>query len=927
MKKPLIYRTSGLCTFVLASCWGVSVSSSAESASLPSSSEPAAAERPAIAGRRIVKHFDFNEQPLGNFDNYPLFWRRNRAAGFPLFLEGTFDKAAGHAAPPSLRLDLDGGSLAYHYEGRDISVRTSSDYLVVAWVRTHSLKTARAYISAYYLDRKGMRIPGTEQRSTMIGNPQSAIGSSTTLRNSQSTDWQPVTVSLPGNVPASRHIGISLWLTQAGIWDAAPAHPRSIDREDVKASAWFDDITVYRLPRVTLSTSHASNLFRDNQPVELKVEVSDPDGLNLLAKLRLYSADGRPIDARTLDTDSGSSNDHTARFVYDSLPAGLYRAELIVQTGDTDLIRRSLRFVRAGGAVNTPGASGRGFGIVLTDTSPAAEKGQRELLQFAHVEYVKLPVWSPREAADPTASHEHLDRYLEGIVAAGCDPIGIMVADDRTETRSQEDAPAEGNPESKPAIDLLTEDPAAWKPLIAGTWARYAGLIHFWQLGTDRDSSTAGGSGLPGVIPALRREMTSVMSEPRLATVVPSHAAPDRTSPSDYQSVLIPKQVPPGDIAEYLKPFTSRETASAGSSEPQRVWAIVEPLPEAQYSRELRLADLGWRLVEAYFQKVACVFLRAPWDLSGVSADQLDPHEDLIIFKTVADLIGGTVPISRTIIDGRVHCMVFDRRGQATLFVWDPQAPPDGRRHVLYLGAEAAAIDLWGRRIRIETVGNQQAVRIGPMPLFIINTPTWLVEFRRQFVMQTPTVEASFDVHERHIVFRNTYPQPISGMLRLVAPEDWEIRPSKIPFALQPGEEFRQAVTVRFPLNAESGVNPLVGEFDIDADRHYHILAPAWFELGLENLDLETYVYRAGSRAIVRQSMTNRTPLPVNFDGYLVTPHRQRITRSFVNIEPGQSVSKDFVLENAADLSGSKVRIALKEIQGARIWNRVITVP
>src|ERR1051325_9588130 len=71
-------------------------------------------DRPAIAGRRIVKHFDFNEGPLGNFGSLPMLWQRHAGLGFPAYLEGKFDPAVGHAASPSFRLDLDGASIAYH---------------------------------------------------------------------------------------------------------------------------------------------------------------------------------------------------------------------------------------------------------------------------------------------------------------------------------------------------------------------------------------------------------------------------------------------------------------------------------------------------------------------------------------------------------------------------------------------------------------------------------------------------------------------------------------------------------------------------------------------------------------------------------------------------------------------------------------------
>ena len=42
---------------------------------------------------------------------------------------------------------------------------------------------------------------------------------------------------------------------------------------------------------------------------------------------------------------------------------------------------------------------------------------------------------------------------------------------------------------------------------------------------------------------------------------------------------------------------------------------------------------------------------------------------------------------------------------------------------------------------------------------------------------------------------------------------------------------------------------------------------------------------------------------------------------------PGQSVTKEYVLAKADELTGRQVRVHLNERQGGRIWNRLLTVP
>ncbi len=866
----------------------------------PTSSAPAgpAVERPSIAGRRIVKHFDFNEAPLGNYESLPMQWRRHGGAGFPLFLEGRFDRTVGHEQPPSFRLDLDGGSVGYHYQGADISVRTNSDYLIVAWVRTDSLRSARAYLTGCFLDRKGAVIPGTLRRSSMVGGTP------------DQSQWQAVTLGLPGGVPNSRYVGVSVWLAQAGMWSRTSPPPHTIQREDVRGTAWFDDITVYRLPRVSLASSHPGNVFRHDEPVELRTEVTDPDGLNLSATLVIHDAEDRQVSRRAVGIQS---DQHAGgeRHLYPELPVGLYEARLLITTGPTLLVRRELRFARLPDAVNPDQIRGRQFGIVLDQVDAGIHAAQRELLGHLRPAYVKLPIWSPQgQAADVAV----LDDYLRAIVDAGAEPVGVLWDD-----RSAAETPGPATrPHATPGlVDLFLQDPLSWKPLIASTWARYAGLVSLWQLGLDGDDAIAADGRLDAALAALRREMSSLMGRPRLVTTGSVHDQAPTTRPADYHSRSVPHQVPVEDIAPHLL------TATA----PARGWTLIEPLPET-FSRRMRLCDFARRLAEALFAGRNGVFIQAPWDVHpDPLRPRLDPREDLIIFRTVSDVLGEAVPVSRLTLDGQVRCLLFDRNGRGTMLVWDPDAPPEGREHFLPLGPEAHVVDLWGHRRPIESIGRQQRLTVGPEPVFVLNTSTWLMEFLRQFQMEPATIEFSYDVYEREITFRNTYHETIAGMLRLVGPPDWDIRPGKLLFSIAPGQTFRQPVSIRFPVNAQAGLLPLVGEFVIDADRRYHFNASTWFELALRDIDLETYTYRAGDRLIVRQTLTNRTPSPVHFQGYLLAPGRPRIERTFANFEPGSSITKDFILENADQLSGRNIRIGLKETQGSRVWNRVLTVP
>ena len=858
--------------------------------------------RPAIADRRVVKHFDFDERDRGNFDSIPMHWYRHEGSGFPGDLEGRFDRDIGRTAVPSFRLDLDGASLAYHYEGRDIAVRPGSDYLVVAWCRSASLGRARAFVTAHYMDRKGVPVPDTERSSSKVGGSR------------ESSDWIPLTVALPGNVATARYINIALWLTQSRVWDDRPRLPRHIEREDVRATVWFDDVTVYRLPRVELCTSRASNVFGANETVTLHAEVSDPDGLNLVARLAVHHVDGRRIDERVLPIRTDPS-EPIPPVTYEELPVGQYVGELTIASDDgTQLGRRRLTFVKLAPSVSPPTDLGRGFGVVLEHVAETLLPGQRDLLAELRPEYVKAPVWNTQQAVlgRPIPLAE-IDGCLEMIKTLGGIPVGVT-RDDPDRLRGDDGSRV------RTMFELFRDDPVSWKPLIAGIWSRYGNMMGVWQMGGDDEGIKVLANRPAEVVPDVRREMATLMARPILALPGPVLEASETPPAGDIEVLYLPASVPPDDIGAALQDHIRTET--------HRTWVTVEPLPETGYVRTARLADLVRRLAETRFLGPEVVFLRETWsthvDAFGAT---VDPREDFIVFRTVSDLLGHTTPVSRTTFGGQASGLVFDRNGQAIILVWDDHAPAEGREYILLLGDEAEQVDLWGRRHRLASAGSRQRVRIGREPTFIINTPTWLIEFRRRFVVDPWVIEASFDAQDREIVFVNTYHEPISGTLRLVMPPEWEVRPNRFAFALQPSEEFRQSIRLRFPRYAEAAITPLVGEFDIDAERRYRVIEPAWFELGLVDIDLNTYVYRQDDRVIISQSLTNRTDRMVSFRGSVIAPDRPRISRQFVNFKPGQSGHKEFVLNDADELAGQRIRVALKELDGSRLWNTLVTVP
>jgi len=65
--------------------------------------------------------------------------------------------------------------------------------------------------------------------------------------------------------------------------------------QDIHGSAWFDDVTVSQVPKVTMSTDHPGNIFRRSDPLVLKVLVNDRFTDDLAAQLVISDASGKTV--------------------------------------------------------------------------------------------------------------------------------------------------------------------------------------------------------------------------------------------------------------------------------------------------------------------------------------------------------------------------------------------------------------------------------------------------------------------------------------------------------------------------------------------------------------------------------------------------------------------------------------------------------
>ncbi len=854
--------------------------------------------------RRIVKSFDFDERKHGNVEEIPMYWCRHLQAGFPHYLEGRFDYAVYHDKAPSFYLGLNGHSLGYVYTGDDIPTYGHGDYLISLWIKPDRLRYARAYASAFFCDANGRKLAGTERFSAFVGGQK------------DTSEWHQVTIRLAGGCSEARQIGLGVWVTQQEIGSGAEPGDDEIGRQDIHAGAWFDDINVFRLPRVHLSTGRQTNLFTADEDVVLLVEIGDSDGQSLSADLAVDSVDGKRVLTRSIGVTNGEQS-APEKIRLDSLPYGLYRAVLQTRTGDFGLSERRVTFARLGPRLNDSDVPNDGFGLVLNETDVSCLSAVEEMVGLLRMRNIKLPIAAPMLSG--SAVHEarsEVPALLEKFWKDRVHVTGVL-------DMSNDEPDSGGGPAHaswRPLIESLVGQPDVVRPQFGVPLTCYGDFVQTWQVGRDNDETLSYDPHLGTMLPVVRREIIRLL--PSANVSVPRsviHQINGRSDNPESLSLFIPNAVKAEQIPLYI-----RDTCKVPLQDAQ---AVVQFLEQGRYERLARLCDLVRRLLWTHSSGVEVIYLSDLWDrLSTEHGGVFEPREELIVFRTIAELLNNTRFVGQLSLSEDVRCLAFDRRGVGILALWSDAGGAEGKEFLVPAGPQAEQIDIWGEVRALRNAEDRVRLRLGRVPLFLRGEESWRLKFRAGFAMEPPAIESRFQIHERVVRFVNPQDKPISGLLRLKAPPDWEVSPTRISFAIGPGQEWRSRITLRFPPNEVAGGKVLTGLFTIDAQDTTELTAQAPFALGLDDIEVHCFARIEKDTVTVHQTLTNRSGKQLDVEGYVLAPGRARMVHMYRRLEPGQTVYRKFLLERASQLMGEDVRVGLRELDGPRVLNQSLVI-
>ncbi len=839
---------------------------------------------------RLVRHFDFDERKLGNFEAEPMHWRRHTGAGLPAFGRGQFDDALGLPAP-SFRVDMRGGNVGYAYDANDVRVEPRADYLVVGQIRTEGLSHARAFIAAAYCDEDGEALPGTAAVSPLLGSGECA-------------SWQRVEVDLGRAPDAARRIRLELWAAQSQQWTlTGRSDSDAIPRQDVRGTVWFDEITVYKLPRVRLSFSHPGGIAPVGADCALLIDVSGHGAEALRAELTVFEPDGAPIAQRTIETSAANE-----RVALPPLEPGNYWARLLVRIGSDSLIDRRVMFAILPELWGAPSASAQ-FGVDVQPWSGEDIAGLSELIASLECGAVKVPI----PTVGPLARSVEVE-YLLGVSALlrelsgrRIDTTGVILTEEAFST-------PRGGQSTRQAV---TTDPE-WKTRMGSVLANLGGLLNSWQLGDERGELAEGDAWEELSIAAARNGLRQFLTSPQV--VVPRTLLAPASAGREISSVLVPPEIAPRAMVGQLEFLTL-----GGEG---RTWLRFGTESSAEIPASQRVADLARRVVLAKAIEPHRLYFDAPFRESRDGGlCQWQPTEWFValrtLFRWLADRhAAGVLPVGPDSVG-----IVFDRPGSSCLIAWTWATEPQPCAIDLFVEDHVRAQDLWGRSVPLDARKGRVRPIIPPTPILVDGVRGPLTLLHATLRIEPTEIEARASRSTVELAFTNCHDSRISGTVEIAAPRDWSVEPASVPFSVEPGQEFRQALSLTLPRRAVATTRNLSAVVHLRSPESADLALDVPIMVGLRELRSRVTASWEGDRLVVEQSLHNLSNHEVNFTAFCQAPGRRRNERTFLRLAPNAAARHRYVFPAARDLAGARLCAGVREIGGERALDHVVDVP
>lgn len=859
-----------------------------------------ASGRRSFLSHRVVKQFDFDERDDGNFERLPRYWFVVRAAGYPRHTadQTAFDDAFATSGKYSLRMKSDGGSAAVILQKGAIAAIPGADYVVSAMVRTAGANHARARLVGYFLDDSGRAIAASRDSSPLLTSEDR---------------WQQVQVRLGGDHPDAAWIILRLELLQADQYRPARLGHHELYPQDIDVTAWFDDVVIFQLPRIELTTQSVTGVIRQPQKPTLDLEVRDLTGDRLTAELEVYDHAGQRVDAQSRAFDGRQSP--SWRWTPRIEQLGWYWVDLRV-SGPQGLVGR-----RAAAFLWLPELSSRGraeagrLGVISERDSTELRRLLPEMVSALGVDGVVTDVWRQSTTMDE----------LKSIEQGPDEVIARLLNDRRKLTLSLSGVPVElaaiaGVDADKP-MSLFDKAPETWLPILRSTLVRYGQNVNRWQIGRTGSDEAFWNESLGSWHAKAVARFSSLVPQAELVVPWSVQQEDPVIEPLPMLSMNVPVSVMPEHLGAYLN-----TTDIAGRT------VVLESLDPQQFDHTQRVQDMTLRLIEAWRAGPGEIYLRQPWNQAPARQTTALPDPLAGVLANMVYLLGERRVVGPMDVASGVRCYILDGPAGGALVIWTHGAQASEVDLDLFLGDKPERIDVWGNRSPLEVRDGRHRLAVGRQPVFVEGIDAKLARFRAGLVLKPDFVESSFKQHAIELQITNPWPMSVSGRVRLEGLDRWTINPRSVQLDIPAGKTISLPVDVSFPVSELAGEKHITALMQLQADRSYELSMNLRLTLGLRDIDyhptLSVHKTEQGDDLVISALVTNRGQEPRTLYAFANAPNHPRLQRLIVRLAPGESTLRQFRLVGAAgELSGQQVRVGLRELDGTAMINQLLPVP
>ena len=865
-----------------------------------------------LTGQRVMQTFDFEERSI-HFQPVPMHWKKVVGKdGFPHFSSGKLDSSFSRSGSYSFELIPDGGSIGFEYDHRRIRAKPGSDFQVTGFVHLENAELCRAQISCQLTDRLGRIITESIHLSRLAG-----------AFDPSEDGWIRLEVYVPGSFPEARYLTVGLWLLQEQQWNQQEQDQTHIFQKNVRAQAWFDDITIYQLPQVFLKTDQPGNLFEPETPVKLQVEVEGVGSMDYHVRLAVRTADGQMIIDESWILTGVEGEKKVRTIELNSLPAGLYRARLEIFSSQTLVTTRNLTFAKLAALSNQSGISGKGFGVIMMDDYSGDWDTTIQLARLLNIKLLKIPVWRRKpEQMGAIFSETNFDKNLISLQRQNIEVVATFSEVPDELIRKME----VGN---RSLLDVLSHDVQSWQPQVAGVLAQYARQVPYWQVGGDFNDEQVWDPRIRSVLDTMSAEFDKLVGNTILTVPlnVMLEVNADQVGTS-HVALKIPSAITAGQIPEYLQ--------DSGRRGLDNIWTTIEPLDENLYGRDQVLIDLAKRIAFAKKGGSQAVFIDHPWSQKKTNARLVnEPTELFLVYRTLADHLGQLHYAGELNLAPGIPALIFDHDGKGCLFAWNTEFDSQGddlpQEIELYLGDSPIMVDLLGNYQQLRNRNGICKLRLTNWPVLIGNVDTHLAIMRSSLKLSPAVIDAGISRQHLNLHFVNPFPTSISGQIRFLLNKrqykNWVVEPSTIPFVLSSGETFEHPIALKFPSNELGGKKQLEALLTIDAERTYKIYASVPFEIRLFGVDVSIFTRRINETdLLIQQVVTNDSDKEINLNSFVDLPDQDYRYRTIPRLQPGATVTKSYLIEKADQWLGKYIRIGLYDPKGTKRINYLIEI-